>query len=177
MLLENVVSNAERRALRNDTQVATARLADLFAAESAVTGKIELVFEGEREGPQVIADRLLGEGVLALFQRHFPAPYDSRRRRRGEEAPEHDVYKPIVDWFAAGNSVVVHDETANIRGLLDVPGLKDLVKAHMNPSDEDLPAACELVLEGLHRSSLLAKQRAPHGTTYGDMLKDMFADF
>ncbi|MDH3592888.1 MAG: magnesium chelatase, partial [Planctomycetota bacterium] len=175
-LLENVVSNAERRALRNDTQVATARLADLFAAESAVTGKIELVFEGEREGPAAVADRVLGDGVLAVFQRHFPAPYQGKRKTTAAEAAP-DAYKPIVDWFAAGNSVVVNDEGAAPAALRDVPGLVDLVQRHLPVDDRFLNAACELVLEGLHRSSLLAKVGSTNGVAYGDMLRDMFADF
>jgi magnesium chelatase subunit I len=171
-LIENVVSNAERRALHLDQPRAAARLADLFAAESAVTGKIELVFEGEREGPAAVADRVLGEGVLAVFKRYFPAPYSGRK---AQETP--DVYKPIVDWFAQGNTVVVQDEEDDVPGLANVPGLVDLVKKHMKPPPEDLTAACELVLEGLHRSSLLAKDSSPDGVTYGDMLKDMFQNF
>ena len=123
-LLENVTSNAERRALRLGHKRVVARLADLFAAESAVTGKIELVFEGEREGPAAVADRILGEGVLTVFQRYFPAPYRSEQRRR-EPEPK-DAYKPIVDWFAAGHSVVVQDEAADVPALRKIPALADL---------------------------------------------------
>jgi len=174
-LLENVVSNAERRALRLGLDRAVARVADLFAAQSAVTGKIELVFEGEREGPASVADRILGEGVSAVFQRHFPPPYSGRRKDQQREAP--DAYKPIVDWFAKGNQVIVQDEKGAVDGLNRVPGLEDLVKQHLKPSKEELSAGCELVLEGLHRASLLAKDAAPDGATYGDMLKGMFAGF
>ncbi|MHC4224332.1 MAG: magnesium chelatase [Planctomycetota bacterium] len=172
-LLDNVISNAERRALHLGKERAAARLADLFAADSAVTGKIELVFEGEREGPEAVADRILGDGVLAVFNRHFPPPYRDLRSKQEAE----DAYKPIVDWFAAGNSVVVNDETEEIPGLLEVPSLVALVKEHLKPSESDLGAACELVLEGLHRSALLAKDKSPDGVVYGDMLKGMFAGF
>jgi magnesium chelatase subunit I len=161
--------------LENVRQRVVARLADLFAAESAVTGKIELVFEGEREGPAAVADRILGEGVLAVFSRHFPAPYRSRQRSR-EPVPK-DAYKPIVDWFAAGNNVVVQDEADEVEGLREIPTLIDLVHEHLQPAPTDLTPACELVLEGLHRSSLLAKDKSPDGVTYGDMLKGMFAGF
>ncbi len=169
-LLENVLSNAERRAHRLGKKRAVARIADLFAAESAVTGKVELVFEGEREGPAAVADRILGDGVLAVFLRHFPAPYRASRKKG---APvEEDAYKPIVDWFAKGNRVEVQDEDAAL-GLAKIPGLADLVRKHLKPADEDLEAGCELVLEGLHRSSLLAKEKG----SYGDMLKGMFEGF
>ncbi len=171
-LLENVVSNAERRALLRGHGQETARLADLFFAESAVTGKVELVFEGEREGPQKVADRVLGEGALAVFLRHFPAPY------RGDKQQEQtDCYKPIIDWFAAGNTAEVTDEPGEHTGPLGVPGLPELVKLHLDPPTEDLSAACELVLEGLHRSSLLAKEQGPDGIRFSDMLKEMFEDF
>ncbi|MFI5403863.1 MAG: AAA family ATPase [Planctomycetota bacterium] len=170
-LLENVLSNAERRAHRLGEKRAVARVADLFAAESAVTGKVELVFEGEREGPAAVADRILGDGVLAVFLRHFPAPYRASKKK---SAPvEEDVYKPIVDWFAKGNRVSVQDEDEGARGLAEIPGLVELVKRHLRLNEEDVPAGCELVLEGLHRSSLLAKEKGQ----YGDMLKRMFEGF
>ena len=170
-LLENVLSNAERRAHRLGKRRSVARVADLFAAESAVTGKIELVFEGEREGPASVADRILGDGVHAVFLRHFPAPYRASRKKG---APvEEDAYKPIVDWFAKGNRVSVQDEEEGARGLAEIPGLVELVKRHLRLNEEDVPAGCELVLEGLHRSSLLAKEKGQ----YGDMLKRMFEGF
>ena len=173
-LLENVISNAERRGLRLGHDRVVARLADLFAAESAVTGKIELVFEGEREGPAAVADRVLGDGALAVFERHFPEPY-RKGKHVDEEAP--DAYKPIVDWFAEPNMVVVDDENAETGSLRDVPGLVDLVRKHLTQEESEIDAGCELVLEGLHRSSLLAKTASPSGHTYGDMLADMFTGF
>ncbi len=177
-LLENLVSNAERRALRQGAAEVTARVSDLFAAQSAVTGKIELVFEGEREGPTAVAERILGQGVDAVFKQHFPPPYEGDRRRRDPEADDEDVYKPIVDYFASGHAVVVHDESEDDAHLLAVPTLEALVRTHLKGiEDADVPAACELVLEGLHQASLLAKDRSPDGVTYGDMLKRMFAGF
>ncbi|MGH7163563.1 MAG: magnesium chelatase [Planctomycetota bacterium] len=173
-LLENVISNVERRALRIRRERATARLADLFAAQAAVTGKVELVYEGEREGPAAVADRILGDGVSAVFLRHFPPPYSGGRPKEGAE-PE-DVYKPVVDWFAAGNTVVVQDESDD-DAPRKVPTLEALVRARMRLPEEDVSAACELVLEGLHRASLLAKDRLDDGVAYGDMLKRMFAGF
>jgi len=169
-LMENLVSNAERRALHLGQAATTARLADLFAADSAVTGKIELVFEGEREGPEAVADRILGDGVAAVFARHFPAPYQGGN----PDKEKRDVYKPMVDWFAAGNTVSVTDEDAALDELEQVPGLADLVSLSVDPRAEDASLAAEIVLEGLHRSSLLAKEQSEDGFAYSDMLKDMF---
>ena len=169
-LMENLVSNAERRALHLGQERTTARLADLFAADSAVTGKIELVFEGEREGPEAVADRILGDGVAAVFARHFPAPYQGGNPDKEQK----DVYKSIVDWFAAGNSAAVSDEDAELEELEGVPGLADLVSIAVDPAAEDAALAAEIVLEGLHRASLLAKDRSEDGFAYSDMLQDMF---
>ena len=174
-LLENLVSNAERRALRTGRKRVVARVADLFAALPAVTGKVELVFEGEREGPAAVAERLLGLGVQAVFARSFPAPY--AQGKKGEETEPEDVYKPIVDWFAGGRTVLVQDEVEDDAQVLCVPTLPALARRHLSPAVEDLPAACELVLEGLHQASVLSKDRAEGGVAYGDLLKRMFATF
>ena len=173
-LMETVVSNAERRALHLGEAQAHARLADLFAADAAVTGKIELVFEGEREGPQAVADRILGDGVAAVFAREFPAPYQGTNPDSDRRSGDADLYKPIVDWFAAGNTLSVSDETATLDELNAVPGLTDIVAAHLDLSVDDAPLGAELVLEGLHRASLLAKEHSEDGITYSDMLQDMF---
>ena len=150
----------------------------IWLAISAITGKIELVFEGEREGPAAVAERVLGQGVAAVFQRVFPPVYEGSR---GGDDPE-DAYKPVVDWFAQGNAVVLSDQEPGDTDLTAVPALEDLVRAHMASAgyvleEREVPGACELVLEGLHQASLLAKDRSADGVTYGDMLKRMFAGF
>jgi magnesium chelatase subunit I len=159
-----------------------ARVSDLFAAGSAVAGKVELVFEGEKQGPEAVAERLIGQGVAAVFQRLFPAPYAKSvpkgAKGRREQAEPEDVYKPVVDWFASGKSVVVQDERDDDGALRSVPTLEALARRHAGPLDEaEVAVACELVLEGLHQASLLSKERADGGVTYGDMLKRMFAAF
>ena len=70
------------------------------------------------------------------------------------------------------------DERDDAAHMLAVPTLEALVRCHVKGIAEvDVPAACELVLEGLHQASLLAKDRSPDCVTYGDMLKRMFAGF
>jgi len=80
-LIENLVSNAERRALATgETRVVT-RVCDLQNAVSAVSGKVELVLEGEQEGALNVARALLGRGLKALFSQRFPDAYKPRRGR------------------------------------------------------------------------------------------------
>ncbi len=149
-----------------------------------MTGKVELVFEGEREGPLGVAERLLGQGIKAVFERVFPPAY-APGKAKGKAAPEGeeaDAYKPIVDWFAEGNGLVLNDGRDDLDGLRAVPGLEELVRTHLSASpygfeEHELGTACELVLEGLHQSSVIAKDRSPDGVRYGDMLRRMFAGF
>ncbi|HTE06337.1 MAG TPA: hypothetical protein VK824_09090, partial [Planctomycetota bacterium] len=90
-LMENLVSGAERRALLAHETRAVARVADLLAATPAITGKIELVYEGEREGPAAVALHLVGHALKTVFERHFPDALttpgrsDARPRSPGRE--------------------------------------------------------------------------------------------
>ncbi|MHC5021717.1 MAG: magnesium chelatase, partial [Planctomycetota bacterium] len=74
-LMENLVSNAERRALVTGAKEAFARVSDLFGAGAAVTGKVELVYEGEREGVEAVTTRIIGNAVKQVFDDHFPDAY------------------------------------------------------------------------------------------------------
>src|SRR5436190_11775612 len=101
--MENIVSNCERRALRSGEKRAVPRICDLYAAVPAIAGKIELVYEGEREGVIAVARRILGQAVQAAFKRSFPDAYASKPvRSKGsrpgpgtKDAPlDETAYKP-----------------------------------------------------------------------------------
>jgi magnesium chelatase subunit I len=177
-LMENVVSNAERRALRTGEPVVRPRLADLYGAVSAISGKVELVYEGEQEGPANVARHLIGKAVKALFARTFPDAY----KTRGKDASTNQVYKPIVEWFAAGKTVEISDESSAAdfhEGLRAVTGLEALAAKHLHAMDPaELGPAMEFVLEGLHQHSILSRERVDGGgVAYKDMLKSMFSGF
>ena len=179
-LLENVHSNAERRALRSGATSAVARVCDCFAGSAAVTGKVELVYEGEREGVEAVTRRLVGAAVKAVFDARFPDAY--------KEGPEGEgVYAPVLKWFRAGNTIDLSDDLSDA-DLVDrcarVTGLADVARRFLGadgglagaPAADTataLAAAQELVLEGLHQASLLAKQEVIGGHVYRDMLEDM----
>jgi len=188
--IENVVSNAEQRALANGESSAVPRVCDLYAALPAVTGKIELVYEGEQEGLVAVARRVLGEAVREIFARYFPAAPAAakpRPKRPNPEAPmrgskdpaaEETVYKAVVDWFSKGNKVELTDfmpTAAYAAALSKVEGLRDLAVRHLKPQgDEEIPLAMELVLEGLHQNSLVAREEMDSKVSYRDMLRQMF---
>ncbi len=177
-LMENVVSNAERRGLRTGDKVVRPRLADVHGAIAAISGKVELVYEGEQEGPTNVARHLIGKAVKALFARRFPDAY----KTRGKDASTNQVYRPIVEWFAGGHTVEVSDETTAQEfydTLRLVNGLEPLAQKHLEATGPaELGPAMEFVLEGLHQHSILSRERTDGGgVSYRDMLKSMFSGF
>ncbi len=193
--IENVISNMERRAARHGEKETWARVADLYAALPALTGKIELVYEGEQEGLTKVARLLTGKAVARVFKRYFPEAYKPRgraRKRPGQAPPpaaappdgvdESSPYRDVVAWFTRGNKLDVADEMSGPEyreNLGRVNGLKAIAEKHLPPgaSEGDVYVAMELVLEGLHQNSLLSKEDLDHGFAYGDMLQTMFSGF
>jgi len=171
-LMETVVSSAERRAIRLGDGRAVARTSDLAAATSAISGKLELVYDGEREGAQVVSRMLIGKALKAVFDSHFPDAYAEPSGDEGESA-----YAGVLRWFQSGKTVDVSPELAPAElheRLAAIPGLADLARRHLEPEDEDsLAAAMEFALEGLHQSSLVAKEELVGHRVYRDMMAEM----
>jgi magnesium chelatase subunit I len=185
-LIENLVSNAERRGLRTGERRVVTRVCDLAHAVSGVSGKVELVLEGEQEGAMNVARALLGRGVKALFAQRLPDAYKPRRARgtaaqqAEAEALATSEYRPILDWFSSGNHLEISDDMPHAefaQRLSQVKGLERLAAKHLEPeSAEEAAVAMELVLEGLHQSSMLSRERTDGaGTAYKDMLKSMLS--
>ena len=149
-LYENVISNAERRALLTGAERATARPADLYTATSAVTGKVELVYDGEREGIGAVARMLVGKALASAFSLHFPDGYDEDTGDAGAGSP---VYEEVLTWFRGGETIELDDTASDadhLARLSRVAGLADLVKRHGEPADDaETASLMELVLEGL----------------------------
>ena len=148
-----------------------------------MSGKVELVLEGEQEGAMNVARALLGRGVKALFAQRFPDAYKPRRARGpAAAAAEAEVaasseYRPILDWFSSGNHLEISDDMPQAdfaRNLSQVKGLERVAAKYLDPANADEAAvAMELVLEGLHQNSMLSRERAEGTTTsYKDMLEE-----
>jgi magnesium chelatase subunit I len=171
-LLENLISNAERRALDQGVSSPCARLADLEAASSAITGKIELVYEGEQQGAQQVARHLVGKAVKVVFDDLMPDPY--KDSKGGATAPE---YERVLAFFKGGGHVRTSDAATDQvlqRELARVPGLLELARSRLsgNGTHEEI-SMMELILEGLHQSALLAKRIELTGSSYVDQFEDM----
>jgi magnesium chelatase subunit I len=173
-LLENSVSNAERRgSILSERQVAP-RICDLFTALSAITGKMELVYEGEQEGIVNVAKGLLGKAIKQIFLNYFPEPYKSMKKHE-------NYYEKIMGYFKGDRNVEISDDLAGAtyhERLESVPGLARLTELFLAKKIEGDPEfkdiAMEFVLEGLHQNSLLSKDEFEKVRIYGDMLQSMF---
>ncbi len=180
--LENLVSNAERRAILLGEQTAVPRVVDLHHALPGMTGKMELVFEGEQEGPVKVSKALIGKAIRGVFVKYFPDPLQRQPRERSER-PERvardPAYASIVGWFEKGNSIEVSDEVpsaAYVRELRRVDGLEAVTRKYLPDLHEsELGPAMEFVLDALHQCSKIAKDEADRRTSYKDMVGSIFS--
>ena len=145
--LENVVSNAERRALHNGEEVAVPRILDIYAALPSVTGKLELEYEGELKGGDAIARELVRTSTGRVFS----------RRLDGVDLSS------VTQWFESGGSVKLDelaDSATMVRSLKRVQGLFENLKALEVPeraTDAVIASAAEFVLEGLHAQKRISR--------------------
>lgn len=172
--MENAVSAAERRAIINGENSSTVRVSDIFYTVPALTGKLELVYEGEQEGAVSVAQHLVGKAVSTIFKKYFPDPQKKKQRVGAEQDT---TYKQILDWFAKGNGVSIPESLTNIeyeKRLLSVDGLEEIVVKHAKAHDKLAKTAMmDLVLEGLHQHSLLNKDDLDENRTYTDLVGSM----
>ncbi len=170
--LEDLISAAERRALLNGEDETTVRIGDLMHVEPAITGKVELVYEGEQEGAQNVAYTLIGRAVRSIFPRYFPDPSVKDNRA---------AYKDVLNWFSKGNAVDFEQDqsfTDYAQALDAVDGLKSLVETHTSPrTPHDAASMMEFVLEALHQNSLIGKEFADGEQTYNDIMGSMLSGF
>ncbi len=168
--LELLVSNLERRALSTGDDPVYPRLCDLHMLLPAITGKVEMVYEGEQQGAEVVARRLLGQAVKKVFEERFPE-VGKELGSGGED--DRGPYVGIVRWFAEGNTVTLSDEQtfADYEAELGrVPGLKEMT-AKMGRTPQERALAAEMILEGLHQHLKLARNDMDSQVSYKEMVK------
>jgi magnesium chelatase subunit I len=138
--IENVVSNAERRALTHQEKFVVPRISDIYAALPAITGKLELEYEGEMKGADYVSRELIRTAIAKTFDTYL-----------------HGVnLSQVVQWFDLGGEIQLSDNAAAqevLEGLSQIQGLMEkLGKLNVNAKDsaEMQVSAAEFVLEGLH---------------------------
>ena len=174
---ENAVSAAERRAIMNKEKETQVWISDLTGIIPSITGKIELVYEGEQEGPYQVAYNLLEKAIRTQFVKYFPNPESYKKRRTKESAIEESPYKAITRWFDAGNQLNVSfglKDEDKIQLLYKVDGLFGFVKKHFpNASTKENALLMEFVLHGLSTFSLISKKVLEGKIEFKDLMGSM----
>lgn len=169
---ENIIASAERRSILNQEKQTTIRISDFQSVIPAITGKVELVYEGEHEGPAIVAQNLIGKAIRSQFLNYFPDP--DKFRKQKEKSP----YKKISEWFGDGNSVdILNDATQQEyeTKLKAVPNLEALINDLHKGQDKALKLfLMEFALHGLAEYSLISKHFLVKGLQFKDLLTGMF---
>jgi magnesium chelatase subunit I len=146
-LLENVVSNAERRSLAAGERIAVPRITDIYAAIPAITGKFELEYEGELKGADNVAREMIRSAVAIVFDGWFPNA-DLRQ---------------VTEWFDLGGNLQVDDAlpAAELVGrTAGVQGLHEAARAAWptkRPGEAQLASAIDFVLEGMYAQRKISR--------------------
>jgi magnesium chelatase subunit I len=139
-VMENVISNAERRAYRNGEKAVVPRISDIYAALPAITGKLELEYEGEMRGGDTVAREIIRVAIAKTYDQYFA----------------NAKVEPVVQWFDLGGQIQVSDNASAksvLGSLREIQGLMEklgAVKVNSHSSAEAQVSAAEFLLEGLH---------------------------
>ncbi|MFN8922359.1 MAG: magnesium chelatase [Sphingobacteriia bacterium] len=171
--MEQLHSAVELRLLQNGQAQDHARIGDLYSVIPAITGKIELVYEGEQEGPAAVAHALIGKAIRRQFNELYPNP------ERLKKEKESNVYEAVIQWFNSGQQLDLtrtqtHGDYA--AALQRVPGLAQLVEHHhpgLEAQTRNLHM--ERILHGLSEQSQISRHRLARGVQFTDMLGSLFS--
>lgn len=174
---ENALSTAERRAIINKEKETLVWISDLLGIIPSITGKIELVYEGEQEGPYQVAMNLLDKAIRSQFVQYFPNP-DAAKKKRGSQHPaEENPYRSVQAWFDKGNSLNIFfnsKDDEKIQQLYKVDGLHSLVKKFFKHANEKEAALLmEFVLHGLSAYSIISKKMVEGRMEFKDLMGSM----
>jgi magnesium chelatase subunit I len=138
--MENVISNAERRALRNEEKLVVPRISDVYAALPAITGKLELEYEGEMKGADFVGRELIRAAIAKTYDEYFTGAN----------------MQQIVQWFDLGGEIQLSDSVSADEALANLKGIQGLIEklgplgVSLKESPEQQTSAAEFILEGLH---------------------------
>lgn len=172
---ENLLSTAERRALIAGENQTSVRLSDFMGVIPAITGKVELVYEGEQEGAEAVAENLLSDAVKTMFVERFPKV--EKLQKEGVEG----VYDQLVSWFFEGEGFELIDDVYDLeyQSQLDSIGpLEDLIQKYQpSVSKQESYFLKEMVLWGLVEFEKLSKNRFSKGYQFKDMYGGYISGF
>ena len=179
---ENAISAAERRAIVNNEKETQVWMSDLIGIIPSITGKIELVYEGEQEGPYQVAFNLLDKAFRTQFIQYFPNPEIVKKKMRAKaeataSPKEENPYRAITGWFDKGNHLNISFNTPDKEKILllyKVDGLNALVKKYFKGANEQEAALLmEFVLHGLSSYSMISKKIFEGEIEFKDLIGSM----
>ncbi len=169
---ENLISAAERRLYMNGESNTMVRIADLIGVIPAITGKVELVYEGEQEGAGLVAYNLIGKAIRTQFVNYFPSPEQKKKDKSG------NPYVLPLAWFGEGNvlDILASQPDKEYKNLLhSVPGLEEVVTQLVkNLPEKEKEFFMEFALHGLAEYSQLSKKLLDTGLQFKDLFSSMF---
>lgn len=170
--MENLVSSAERRMLKNGEKKTKVRISDFWGIVPSITGKVELVYEGEQEGPYQVAVSLLNDAIKEVFQMIFPNPNHEMKRDK-------DAYGIIKTWFQAGNEINLLNDEPDKSFHKKLDGIKgiDTLLSSLNIKLKSEPLMKELILHGLAGFEVIGKDMIENQILFSDPLAGMLTDF
>ncbi|MCW9038008.1 magnesium chelatase [Altibacter sp.] len=164
---ENLLSTAERRALQNGDAQTTVRLSDFMGIIPAITGKVELVYEGEQEGASHVARQLISNAIRSQFLEYFP------KIEKLQKEGDPDPYSATVAWFFEESGFELLDALSNeayIAQLDRIGPLEDLLATYVpDISEEEKPFFKEFILWGLVEFKKLSKYNLSDGIRFKDI--------
>lgn len=167
-MLESLVSTAERRSLLNKEKHTTVRLADFMGIIPAITGKVELVYEGEQEGAAFVAEQLIGSAIKTFLPGLFPKI--EKLSKKIEDTP----YTALMEAIYAGGGLVLYDESSDAdyqETLNSLKPLNELVKKYQGDmAIEDQYFVKEFLLWALAEHHKLGKDRLTNGFEFKDLI-------
>jgi len=164
---ENLLSTAERRALQNGEDKTSVRLSDFMGIIPAITGKVELVYEGEQEGASEVAEQLINSAVKSQFENYFP------KIEKLQKEGDVDPYANVVAWFFEESGFELLDNLSDAeykRQLNKIEPLEQLLKKYTpDISAKDKPFFKEFVLWALSEYKKLSKHNLGDGLQFKDV--------
>ncbi|MGZ5134678.1 MAG: sigma 54-interacting transcriptional regulator, partial [Flavitalea sp.] len=173
---ENAISAAERRAILNKEKETQVWVNDLVGIIPSITGKIELVYEGEQEGPFQVAMNLVEKAIRSQFINYFPNP-EVLKKKRNQQPQDENPYRSVQAWFDKGNALNLFfsiKDQDKIQQLYRVDGLHALVKKYFKHANEKESALLmEFVLHGLSSFSMISKKIVDNKIEFKDLMGSM----
>lgn len=167
---EALLTTVERRRLLEGADQSQVRLSDFYGTIPAIVGKVELVYEGEQEGAEGVANSLLGHATKMVYESYFPVFRNLKRTN------DSNPFLHIQNWFSEGGRIELLDEFSKkeYEKALDIDPLNDFMKSHL-PKDttESQSFLKEMVLWALVEYNQINKSRTELSTDFNDLFGNL----